>query len=68
MRADRGYMCLSEINLDFPIPGGLGEFIKDTLPPQTVRDVMYGSRYTGPQAKEKLIVNNVYQDVEDLRN
>lgn len=48
MRADRGYMCLSEINLNFPIPEAFGELVKVTLPPNTLREVMYGGRYTGP--------------------
>ncbi len=45
MRSDYGFMCLSEINLDFPIPEGLGDFLRVTLPPNTLREIQYGGRY-----------------------
>ena len=39
MRADYGFMCLSEINLDFPIPEGFTDFLRATLPPNTLREI-----------------------------
>ena len=45
MRSDYGYLCLSEINLNFPIPEALADLVKVTLPPNTVREMMYGGRY-----------------------
>ena len=45
MRADYGFMCLAEINLDFPIPEGYTNFLRATLPPNSVRELQYGARY-----------------------
>ena len=39
MRADYGFMCLSELNLDFPIPEGLTDFLRVSLPPNTMREI-----------------------------
>ena len=33
MRADYGFNCLSEINIDFPLPEQYGDILKATLPP-----------------------------------
>ena len=45
MRADKGYMCLSELNLDFPLPEHFCDLLKATLPPPSVREIMFGSRF-----------------------
>ena len=56
MRSDYGFMCLSEINLDFPIPEGLGDFLRETLPPNTLREIQYGGRYIAEKSKELQLV------------
>ena len=56
MRADYGFMCLSEINLDFPIPEGLGDFLRETLPPNTLREIQYGGRYNAEKSRELQLV------------
>jgi Delta3-Delta2-enoyl-CoA isomerase len=45
MRGDYGFLCLSEINLDFPLPEQYCDLLKATLPQKTVREIIYGSRY-----------------------
>ena len=39
MNANYGYLCLAEINLDFPIPLGLSDFLRVTLTPNTLREI-----------------------------
>ena len=52
MRSDYGFLCLSEINLDFPLPEQYCDLLKATLPPGTVREIMYGSRYNAQKSLE----------------
>ena len=52
MNANYGYMCLSEINLDFPIPEGLSDMLRETMPPNTLREIQYGGRYTAQKSVE----------------
>jgi Delta3-Delta2-enoyl-CoA isomerase len=56
MRADYGFVCLSEINLGFPIPCGYTDMLRATLPPNTVREMQYGGRYTAAKAKDLQVV------------
>ena len=39
MRQDYGFLCLSEINLDFPIPEGYTDMLRATLTPNTLREI-----------------------------
>lgn len=57
MRADYGFLCLSELNLDFPLPEQYCDMLKATLPPQTVREIMYGSRFNAQRSLEMQMVN-----------
>jgi enoyl-CoA hydratase/carnithine racemase len=52
MRADYGFLCLSEINLNFPIPEGYADLLRATLTPNTLREIMYGGRYNSQKSLE----------------
>lgn len=62
MRADYGFMCLSEINLGFPIPEGYTDFLRATLPPNTLRELQYGHRYNAQKSVELQLVQQMYRD------
>ncbi|CDW77360.1 enoyl-hydratase [Stylonychia lemnae] len=68
MRTDYGFTCLSELNIDFPLPEQYGDILRATLPPETVRHMLYGFRYNGQKSLEMKIVNQLYQDRQDMFN
>lgn len=37
MKHDYGFLCLAELNLDFPLPEGLSDLLRATLPANTIR-------------------------------
>ena len=59
-------MCLSEINLDFPIPEGYTDFLRATLPPNTLREIQYGGRYNAQKSVELQLVQKMYKDRADM--
>ncbi len=51
MRADRGYFCLPEIDINIPFTPGMSALIAARLPIRTAHEAMTtGRRYTGPDA------------------
>ncbi|WP_329566260.1 enoyl-CoA hydratase-related protein [Kitasatospora sp. NBC_01266] len=60
MRADRGYFCLPEVDLDLPFQRGMSDLIRARLAPQTAHELMTTARrYGGEQALAAGIVQAV---------
>lgn len=58
MRADRGFFCLPEVDINIPFAPGMTALIKSRLTPTVFRDVILtGVRIGGVQAKELGIVD-----------
>lgn len=58
MRADRGYFCLPEVDLDLPFQPGMAALIKARLAPAIAHEAMTtGRRYGGEQAHATGIVD-----------
>ncbi len=66
MRSDYGFLCLSEINLNFPIPQGYADFLRSALTPNTLREIMYGGRYNAQKSLEMQMIQKVYKDREEM--
>lgn len=53
MREDRGWFCISEVDVGVPIPSAMMEILRGKLPPDTARDALLtGKRYTADDAIE----------------
>ena len=51
MRADRGFFCLPEIDIDIPIPGGMAALVLAQVSAQTAQEAMFtGKRYGAADA------------------
>lgn len=51
MREDRGWFCISEVDVGVPIDPAMMNLVKAKLPPATVRDaILTGKRYTADEA------------------
>ena len=51
MRADRGWICLPEVDIDIPLLPGMIAICRAVLPPASFHQLYYtGGRFTGPQA------------------
>ncbi|MBX3314087.1 MAG: enoyl-CoA hydratase/isomerase family protein [Actinobacteria bacterium] len=60
MREDRGFWCVPEIDLLMPFTPGMSALLQGRLPHRTAHVAMTtGRRYTGPQAVEAGIVDEV---------
>lgn len=60
MRADRGFFCLPEVDLDLPFQPGMSALIRARLTPATAHEAMTtGRRYGGEQAHAVGIVDAV---------
>ncbi|MFJ9950296.1 enoyl-CoA hydratase/isomerase family protein [Kitasatospora sp. NPDC091207] len=60
MRADRGYFCLPEVDLDLPFQRGMSDLIRARLTPQAAHEAMTtGRRYGGGDALAAGIVDEV---------
>jgi len=58
MRADRGFFCLPEVDINIPIAPGMMALIKSRLSPNVFRSsVLTGARMGGIEAKERGIVD-----------
>jgi enoyl-CoA hydratase/carnithine racemase len=58
MRADRGFFCLPEVDINVPLAPGMTALIQEKLPARVVAEtVLTGVRLGGPQALERGIVD-----------
>ncbi|GAA1953631.1 enoyl-CoA hydratase-related protein [Kitasatospora viridis] len=58
MRADRGFFCLPEVDLDLPFQTGMSDLVRARLTPQTAHEAMTtGHRYGGEQALAAAVVD-----------
>ncbi len=58
MRADRGFWCLPEADIDLPFTPGMSALIQARLTPQTAHEAMITARrYGGAEAAERHIVD-----------
>lgn len=64
MRADRGFFCLPEVDIQIPFSPGMGALIQARLSPQVAHEaVTTGRRYGGDEALEAAVVDaSVAQD------
>ena len=67
MRADRGFMCLPEIDIKLPLAPGMTALVKSRMPPNTFRDaVLTGARIGGSDAQQRGIVDAAVADADVL--
>ncbi|AGZ45759.1 enoyl-CoA hydratase-related protein [Actinoplanes friuliensis] len=60
MRADRGYWCLPEVDIDIPFSRGMSALVQSRLAPQTAHEAMTTARrYGGPDALAAGIVDRI---------
>lgn len=58
MRADRGFLCLNEIDLRMPLAPGMAALVASRMSGTTLRDtVLVGTRFDGPAAVARGIVD-----------
>jgi len=58
MRADRGFFCLPEVDIQLPLAPGMTALIKSRLSPATFRDaILTGARIGGAEARDRGIVD-----------
>ncbi|MCX2977093.1 enoyl-CoA hydratase/isomerase family protein [Candidatus Marimicrobium litorale] len=51
MREDRGWFCISEVDVGVPIPAAMMQMLRGKLSPVTARDaILTGKRYTADEA------------------
>jgi enoyl-CoA hydratase/carnithine racemase len=67
MRADRGYFCLPEVDINIPFTRGMSALIQAKLSPKTAHEAMTtGRRYGGTDALEADIVDAVAHEDDVL--
>ncbi|WP_150245661.1 enoyl-CoA hydratase-related protein [Nocardiopsis quinghaiensis] len=69
MRADRGYWCLPEVDINIPFAPGMSALIQSRLTPQTAHEAMVtGRRYGGTDAQAAGIVDHTAGEGEVRAN
>src|SRR6185369_10462166 len=67
MRADRGFFCLPEVDIQLPLAPGMTALIKNRLSPQAFRDtILTGARIGGADAQARGIVDEAVPGSEVL--
>ena len=67
MRADRGYFCLPEVDIDIPFTPGMAALIQGKLTPAAALEAMTtGRRYGGTDARTAGIVDETAPEAEVL--
>lgn len=67
MRADRGYFCLPEVDINIPFTPGMAALIQGKLTPATAHEAMTtGRRYGGTDAQAAGIVDQAVPEAEVL--
>ena len=67
MRADRGYVCLPEVDLGMPFPPLMSALVRGKLPPASAQEAMtFGLRYPGPAAQAAGFVGGTAAEHEVL--
>ncbi|MEU6220514.1 enoyl-CoA hydratase-related protein [Streptomyces sp. NPDC047022] len=63
MRADRGFWCLPEADINIPFTPGMSALIRSRLAPQTAHEAMVtGRRYGGSDAEDAAIVDRAVDE------
>jgi enoyl-CoA hydratase/carnithine racemase len=69
MRADRGFICLNEVDIGLPLHPGMVAVVKNRLSPQVFRDmILTGARIGGGDATARGIVDEAAPLAEVLPN
>jgi len=67
MRADRGFFCLPEVDINLPLAPGMTALIRSRLTPASFRDVVLtGARLGGSEAAARAIVDEALPAAEVL--
>jgi enoyl-CoA hydratase/carnithine racemase len=67
MRRDRGWWCMPEIDMRAPLHPGMTALLQARLPLRTVHEsLVTGKRYTGPEALEARIVDELADEAQVL--
>jgi enoyl-CoA hydratase/carnithine racemase len=67
MRADRGFWCLPEVDVDIPFTPGMSALIQSRLTPQTAHEAMVTARrFGGQEAYARQIVDAAVSEPEVL--
>lgn len=68
MRADRGFFCLPEVDINIPFSAGMAALIQSRLQPQVAHEAMTtGRRYGGSEAIASALVDATAADGEVLK-
>jgi len=63
MRADRGYWCLPEVDINIPFTRGMAALVQSRLAPQTAHEAMLAARrYGGTDAEAAAIVDRAVNE------
>ncbi|CAG8526400.1 3283_t:CDS:2 [Gigaspora rosea] len=67
MRADRGYMCMNEIEIPYSPHPGMAAIIRIKMTPKTYRDCMIQAhKFTGPDALDQGLVDIIASENDVL--
>lgn len=67
MRADRGFICIPEVNINIPLLPGMVAICEAVMPPQSFRKLYYtGDRFGGVEAKKLGFADEIFSAPELL--